>query len=375
MFQSGKPKYLIVVPSSCQMYSGTGTAIFDWVRFAKNDFDFSILIDNDVPENARIVAEFCASELVNLLSGTHHFLPGCVDVVIREIPIVVMSHPFSVVECVSWANSGNNMSVLAAISDETCLVYTPHTQPLWTVPAGSQLACVVPVFREMASRADAIFLDSETERQSPLFDGLDSGNCHVVPLGVDTDRFRARVRRKPFQVLSVCDFHEIRKRVDLLISTFIALNEVQPDIEFVLAGKGSELVDLPPRLASATRRLGYVSSDDLVKLYNQSSVFVLLSDFEAFGLPIAEALCCGCQVLLNRQDVMVDLFGSMPGVQFTRNTDVDASAAALGKMLLSPLPPNHIAQDARERFSLENTYGRKLKILNDVMAEKGLCVW
>lgn len=42
---------------------------------------------------------------------------------------------------------------------------------------------------------------------------------------------------------------------------------------------------------------GYLSTDELVKIYNIASLLVLPSINEGFGLPALEAMCCGCPVV------------------------------------------------------------------------------
>ncbi|GDX61816.1 glycosyl transferase [Candidatus Levyibacteriota bacterium] len=46
--------------------------------------------------------------------------------------------------------------------------------------------------------------------------------------------------------------------------------------------------------------LGFVSVEDLVDLYNLARVFVMPSLYEGFGLPIIEAMSCGCPVIATR---------------------------------------------------------------------------
>jgi glycosyltransferase involved in cell wall biosynthesis len=41
---------------------------------------------------------------------------------------------------------------------------------------------------------------------------------------------------------------------------------------------------------------GYVSKDELVRLYQQAACLVFPSRFEGFGLPIVEAMACGTPV-------------------------------------------------------------------------------
>jgi glycosyltransferase involved in cell wall biosynthesis len=42
---------------------------------------------------------------------------------------------------------------------------------------------------------------------------------------------------------------------------------------------------------------GYVQPDEIPALYNMASAFVFPSIYEGFGLPILEAMACGCPVI------------------------------------------------------------------------------
>lgn len=56
-------------------------------------------------------------------------------------------------------------------------------------------------------------------------------------------------------------------------------------------------------------RLGFVSTEDLVGLYNLATVFVMPSLYEGFGLPILEAMICGCPVVTTREGSLPEVAG------------------------------------------------------------------
>ncbi len=64
-------------------------------------------------------------------------------------------------------------------------------------------------------------------------------------------------------------------------------------------------------------RIGFVSDEDLVNLYNIAQVFIMPSMYEGFGLPVLEAMVCGCPVITSRE-------GSIPEVAEDAAFYVDA---------------------------------------------------
>ncbi|MFA5933597.1 MAG: glycosyltransferase family 1 protein [Microgenomates group bacterium] len=86
--------------------------------------------------------------------------------------------------------------------------------------------------------------------------------------------------------------------------------------KLVLAGsKGwmsDEIYELPKKLGieDQVKFLGYVPDENLPSLYNGAIAFLYPSLFEGFGLPILEAMACGCPVLTSNVSSMPEVAGS-----------------------------------------------------------------
>ena len=57
------------------------------------------------------------------------------------------------------------------------------------------------------------------------------------------------------------------------------------------------------------RYLGFVSDDDLIALYNLAICLAFPSRNEGFGLPIIEAMACGCPVVCSNATALPEVCG------------------------------------------------------------------
>lgn len=57
------------------------------------------------------------------------------------------------------------------------------------------------------------------------------------------------------------------------------------------------------------KALGFVETTDLVKIYNMATVFIMPSLYEGFGLPILEAMKCGCPVITSKNGSLEEVAG------------------------------------------------------------------
>ncbi|MDO8514951.1 MAG: glycosyltransferase family 1 protein [bacterium] len=82
-----------------------------------------------------------------------------------------------------------------------------------------------------------------------------------------------------------------------------------------------EILDLPAGRQARPKILGFVETEELVKLYNQARVYVQPSVYEGFGLPILEAMACGTPVICGKNSSLQEIGGD--AVTYADVTNVD----------------------------------------------------
>ena len=93
-------------------------------------------------------------------------------------------------------------------------------------------------------------------------------------------------------------------------------------------------LDLPRRRGEsgrdAVRFLGYVPREDLAALYGLARLCVYPSLYEGFGLPVAEAMACGCPVVTSNVSSLPEVAGDAAVLVDPRSVeDITEGVAAL----------------------------------------------
>jgi len=165
------------------------------------------------------------------------------------------------------------------------------------------LARLVHTTQKLASirRADAVLCISESTRRDVIefCPEVDAARLHVISLGVDRKAFYQEPAGIPGineQTVLFVGQRGGYKRFDL------AVDAVWQSPRLSLGIVGPTLTDeertlLQARLGARWHEFGPVSSADLRRLYSSSFAFIFPSDYEGFGLPILEAMACGCPVV------------------------------------------------------------------------------
>jgi alpha-1,3-rhamnosyl/mannosyltransferase len=160
-------------------------------------------------------------------------------------------------------------------------------------------------------RACAIVTVSEAVRREVVdYFGIDAGMVHAAPLAA-SPRFRPMPMTpspnglRPFFLF--VGTLEPRKNIPALIEAWRATRE-ETGAELVMAGRSRS--DSPSlQSEDGLIILGEVADEELPRLYSEALAFVYPTHYEGFGLPVLEAMQCGCPVITSADPAVVELSG------------------------------------------------------------------
>ena len=174
-----------------------------------------------------------------------------------------------------------------------------------------------------------------------LATGLPEDKISVTPLGYDSEHFcltdqHRRLHHRDY-LLHIGQAYP-HKNLERLISTFKEISRRFPDIDLLLVGKPHPFET--PRLHRLASDLGlservifksYVPYEDLPTWYRGALAFVYPSLWEGFGLPIVEAMACGCPVITSYGTATEEVSGNAARLidPFSQTSLLDAIVSLL----------------------------------------------
>ena len=174
-------------------------------------------------------------------------------------------------------------------------------------------------------RAQVIVTVSEAVRREVISRfGVVEARVRAVPLAA-ADMFRPTARNAgtPAYFLCVATL-EPRKNIPTLLEAWHA-SRAATGAELWLAGRQREdFVPLPPE--PGLKLLGEVPDESLPALLSDATAFVYPTLYEGFGLPVLEAMQCGCPVITSRDPAVMEVSG---GAAIHATTPADIAEAMI----------------------------------------------
>ncbi len=108
---------------------------------------------------------------------------------------------------------------------------------------------------------------------------------------------------------------EDKKNILNQIRAFVKFNQKYTEFKFVLIGKpgyGYNAIKtsiFEEGLQKNLIELGYVNQDEIVPIINMAKIFMFVSNYEGFGIPIIEAMRCGTPVVTSTMTSIPEVAG------------------------------------------------------------------
>jgi len=151
------------------------------------------------------------------------------------------------------------------------------------------------------------------------------------------------------------------------------------EIDLVIVGKKGwiveEILEAPKtyQVADRVKFLDFVPDNDLPALYRGALCFALPSLYEGFGLPVLEAMACGCPVVVSR-------VSSLPEIAGESGIYVDpTSVESITKGLLTAVRERNLMQgkirvkkglEQVKKFSWDKAAKQTLDMLNQIVKDR-----
>ncbi len=222
-------------------------------------------------------------------------------------------------------------------------------------------------------RADKIItVSSYSKKEIEKFYPFSKGKIEVVYLGYNKE-FKKLGLQKRKEILFVGSLNE-RKNFIGVLKAFINLK--RKDYKLIVVGNFSyvftinnetqEILNMAKESDNIEFKMNILNSE-LVKLYNQSELFIFPSFYEGFGLPVLEAMACGVPVITSHVSSLPEVGGD--AVVYVDPSSVDDIKNKMQMVLNDKKLQDEMIKKGLKRakeFSWEKSAKEHIKVFDEV---------
>lgn len=153
-----------------------------------------------------------------------------------------------------------------------------------------------------------IAVSNFTKAESAKFTGIADERISVCHHGVNTEYFSPNSGSADENYFLHISNDEPRKNLSRIVRAFLRLRKIH-DVELVLKLPENQVQKY--RGMEGIRTIGGIlPTEDLASLYRNALAFVFPSLYEGFGMPILEAMACGCPVITSNVSACPEIAGN-----------------------------------------------------------------
>lgn len=227
-----------------------------------------------------------------------------------------------------------------------------------------------------------IAVSQSTKKDAIRFWGLQADRVTVIYNGPFVAPKAPREDFGSKQILIVSDISPRKNHIRLIRAFERAQELSQSRLELVVAGQTRTVIpELEHMLRDVSRRrenvritmMGYVPDSEVLSLYAKADVFVYPSLYEGFGLPVLEAMACGCPVITSNVSSLPEVVGDAALLVDPYNVE------ALAQAMLTVLEDDDLKREMSKRgiaqaqkFSWDKAAAEFLAVCTDVANKEGI---
>lgn len=195
------------------------------------------------------------------------------------------------------------------------------------------------------------------------------------PITINVSGFVYSQAAKEKEIIFVGRLDEIQKRISRIISTWNHLEKRFPDWRLTIIGDGPDRQYLEDMVRTlGLERVNFDGFQSPLEYYKRSSLLMLTSDFEGFGLVVTEAMSFGVvSVVYNSYAAAGDLIDDgKNGVLLPfhkEGYDAEEAAIVMSKLMTDDVHRNELAEAAlvkSQKFSLDRIYNEWMEKIENL---------
>ena len=228
-----------------------------------------------------------------------------------------------------------NVPQIVTVHDLIPLQY-PECNPKWKY----YYDYILPI---ILKNSQVVICASEYTKQDVIkYYQLPEDKLHVVYAGFNPNLFKPDFNRHILTKYSLKKYllyvgdMRFYKNIERCLVAFERLN--LPDYQLVITGRKDsffypKIYQQIQKLAAKDRILflDYVPVKDLACLYSMAEALIFASLYEGFGLPVLEAMACGCPVITSQVTSIPEVGGN--SVYYVNPYDVDSITQGISRIL------------------------------------------
>lgn len=173
-------------------------------------------------------------------------------------------------------------------------------------------------------------------------------------------------------ILSVGSIEPRKNLIGLLSAYNLLSSDIKEEYKLVLAGfkgwQNSEIMSIIEQNRENIIYLGFISDEELAKVYNIASCFVFASFYEGFGLPVLEAMACGTPVVCSSSSSIPEVGGD--AVIYCNPNDIEDIKHKIELVLSDEKLQREMIAKGLERakeFSWEKSASEHIKLFKELL--------